>query len=166
MNERPILSKNLLKGGKGMSRFSILNENKMAARICNREDNHYYKHQMIKAILQMYSDEIYKAMLNGERVQITGVGTLIPEVKVHEGKYNMPVCNKTEGNPPPFAKIRISDNWKMRESMNKRLMQNIKNGIYGLKKLLFTKTQFEFLKETGYIPEDAELPDEEDYEEK
>ena len=49
--------------------------------------------------------------------------------------------------------------------MNKRLMQNIKNGIYGLKKLLFTKTQFEFLKETGYIPEDAELPDEEDDEE-
>ena len=145
-----------------MSRFSILNENKMAARICNREDNHYYKHQMIKEILRMYSDENRKAMLNGERVQITGVCSLIPEVKVHDGKYNMPVCNKTEGNPPPFAKIRISDNWSMRESMNRRLMQNIKNGIWGLKKLLFTKTQFEFLKETGHIPEDAELPKEEE----
>lgn len=50
----------------------------------------------------------------------------------------------------------------MRESMNRRLMQNIKNGVWGLKKLLFTKTQFEFLKETGHIPADAELPNEEE----
>ena len=56
-----------------MKRFSILNENTMAARICNREEKHYYKHQMIKEILRMYSDEIRKAMLHGERVLITGV---------------------------------------------------------------------------------------------
>ncbi len=141
---------------------SKLNENQMAARICNREDNHFYKHQMIKEILKMYSDEIYKAMLNGERVQISKVCTIIPEIKIHEGKYNMPVCNKTEGNPPPYAKIRISDNWSMRENMNRKLMQNIKNGIWGLKKLLFTKSDFEFLKETGYIPQEAELTNEED----
>ena len=141
---------------------SKLNENQMAARICNREDNHFYKHQMIKEILKMYSDEIYKAMLNGERVQISKVCTLIPEIKVHEGKYNMPTCNKTEGNPPPYAKIRISDNWEMRETLNKKLMQNIKDGVWGLKKLLFTKSNFEFLKETGYIPQEAELPSEED----
>lgn len=147
-----------------MARQSVskLNENQMAARICNREDNHFYKHKMIKEILQMYSDEIYKAMLNGERVQISKVGTIIPEIKIHEGKYNMPVCNKTEGNPPPYAKIRISDNWSMRENLNRKLMQNIKDGIWGLKKLLFTKSSFEFLKETGYIPKEAELPNEED----
>lgn len=147
-----------------MARQSVskLNENQMAARICNREDNHFYKHKMIKEILQMYSDEIYKAMLNGERVQISKVCTIIPEIKIHEGKYNMPVCNKTEGNPPPYAKIRISDNWSMRENMNRKLMQNIKNGIWGLKKLLFTKSDFEFLKETGYIPQEAELTNEED----
>lgn len=105
----------------------------------------------------MYSEEIYKAMLNGERVQITGVGTLIPEVKIHEGKYNMPVCNKTNGNPPPFAKIRLSDNWSMREAMNRKLMQNIKKGIFGLKKLLFNAEEMEFLKATGYIPKDAQV---------
>ena len=144
-----------------MARQSVskLNENQMAARICNREDNHFYKHQMIKEILQMYSDEIYKAMLNGERVQISKVGTIIPEIKIHEGKYNMPTCNKTEGNPPPYAKIRISDYWSMRENMNRKLMQNIKNGIYGLKKLLFNVKEIEFLKETGYIPEDADISD-------
>ena len=141
---------------------SVLNENKMAARICNREDNPIYKHQMIKSILKMYSDEVYKALLNGERVQITGVGTIIPEIKVHEGSYNMPTCNKTEGNPPPYAKIRISDNWAFREAFNRKLMQNIKKGIYGLNKLLFHKKDFEFLKEVGYIPEDAEFPDQDE----
>lgn len=145
-----------------MAKKPTLNENQMAARICNREDNYYYKHQMIKEILHMYSDEIRQAMLNGERVQISKVATIIPEVKVHEGKYTMPVCNKTDGNPPPYAKIRISDNWAMREAMNRKLMQNIKNGIFGLKKLFFTAKDFEFLKEVGYIPEDAELPDEEE----
>lgn len=148
-----------------MQKKTRLTENQMAIRILNREDNPIYKHQMIRNILNMYSDEIKKAMLNGERVQITGVGTLIPEVKVHEGKYNMPICNTTEGNPPPFTKIRIHRNRAIETAMNNKLMQNIKNGIYGLKELFFSEKDFEFLKETGYIPEDAELPeDEEEYE--
>ncbi len=50
----------------------------------------------------------------------------------------------------------------MREAMNRKIKQNIKNGIYGLKNLLFTKPDFEFLKETGHIPEDVELPGEEE----
>ena len=147
-----------------MTKKPTLNENQMAARILNREDNHFYMHKMIKEILKMYSDEIRKAMLNGERVQITGVATIIPEVKIHEGKYNMPICNKTEGDPPPFTKIRISDNWKMREAMNRKLTQNIKNGIYGLERLYFTERQMEYLIEKGFIPEDAlmEYMDEED----
>ena len=74
----------------------------------------------------------------------------------------MPVCNKTEGNPPLYGRIKISDNWSMREAMNRKIKQNIKNGIYGLKNLLFTKPDFEFLKETGHIPEDVELPGEEE----
>lgn len=146
-----------------MQKKTRLTENQMAIRICNREDNLYYKQQMIKNILNMYSDEIKKAMLNGEMVQISGVGTLIPEVKVHEGKYNMPICNRTEGNPPPHTKIRIYRNRAMEIAMNNKLMQNIKNGIWGLKKRLFTESDFKFLKETGHIPEDAELlNDEED----
>lgn len=134
----------------------------MAIRILNREDNPIYKQVMIRNILNMYSDEIRKAMLNGESVQISGVGTLIPEVKVHDGKYNMPICNRTEGNPPPHTKIRIYRNRAMEIAMNNRLMQNIKNGIWGLKNRLFTKHDLELLKETGYIPEDAELPNKEE----
>lgn len=138
-----------------MAKKPTLNENQMAARICKREDNPIYKHQMIKEILKMYSDEIRKSMLNGERVQITGVGTIIPELKIRDGKYTLPVCNKTEGNPPPYTKIRISDNWKIREAMNRKLTQNIKNKIYGLGKLYFTNHQMEFMIEKGLIPSDA-----------
>lgn len=82
-----------------MQRKKRITENQMAIRILNREDNPIYRQKMIRDILNMYSDEVRKAMLNGESVQITGVGTLIPEVKVHEGKYNMPICNQSEGNP-------------------------------------------------------------------
>ena len=42
--------------------------------------------------------------------------------------------------------------------MNHTLLQNLKNGIWGLKNRLFSRTAFEFLKETGFIPGDAELP--------
>ena len=145
-----------------MQKRTKLTENQMAIRICNREDNIYYKQQMIKSILSMYSDEVRKAMINGETVQISGVGTLIPEVKVHEGKYNMPICNRTEGNPPPYTKIRMHRNYTLELAMNSKLLQNIKNGIWGLKKRFFTQTDFEFLKEKEFIPADAELCDEEE----
>ena len=139
-----------------------LTENQMAIRILNREDNPIYKQVMIRNILNMYSDEVKKALLNGESIQISGVGTIIPEVKVHEGKYNMPVCNKSDGNPPPFTKIRIYRNRGMEIAMNNKLIQNIKNGIYGLEKRLFPKTAFELLKEKGFIPLDAKMSNEEE----
>ena len=43
-----------------------LSNNKMAGRIYNREDNQY-KRSMIKEILDMYADEVYKAMMEGYR---------------------------------------------------------------------------------------------------
>ena len=57
-----------------------ITENQMAIRILNREDNPIYRQKMIRDILNMYSDEVRKALLNGESVQISGVGSLIPEV--------------------------------------------------------------------------------------
>lgn len=148
-----------------MMKKPTLNENQMAARICKREDNPIYKHQMIKEILKMYSDEIRKSMMNGERVQISGVGTIIPELKVRNGKYSLPVCNKTEGNPPPYTKIGIHNNYAMKEAMNRKLKENFENGIYGLGKLHFTDSQMEFMIEKGLIPEDAMIEDMEEEDE-
>ena len=41
--------------------------------------------------------------------------------------------------------------------MNKNLLRNIGNGIYGLEKLPFSKQQMNILKKSGYIPADAEM---------
>lgn len=139
---------------KGMK---ALSDYKMAKRISDRKDNVYDK-RIIENILNMYMDECRKALLSGERVQITKVGTIIPEVKTRLF-YNLPICNK-EGANPPYTKLRISRNNLLGEAMNRNLVKNIENGIYGLEKLPFSKQQFDILKGSGYISEDAELPEE------
>lgn len=140
-----------------VKRTNALTACKMAKRICDRSDNIYDK-KIIENILKMYMDECRKALLSGERVQITKVGTIIPEVKTRLF-YNLPICNK-EGANPPYTKLRISRNNLLGEAMNRNLVKNIENGIYGLEKLPFSKQQFDILKGSGYIPEDAELPEE------
>lgn len=139
-----------------------LSANMMAGRILAREDNKYKK-DIIKDILGMYADEIYKAMLNGERVQIPKVGTIIPEIKTHIGNYNMPICNKfhENDNPPPYTKIRISRNWSIKETMDRQLFKNIGDGILGLKKLPFTAQQMDILKKSGFIKDNSEDADDE-----
>lgn len=136
-------------------RIKALTSNQMANRVCEREDNIYDK-RVIANILNMYMDECYKALMEGERVQISRVGTVIPEVKVREGNFNLPRCNKEGGNPP-YTKLRMSRNVHLGEEMNRLLIKNIKNGIWGLLKLPFSKQQMNTLKKSGYIPADAEI---------
>lgn len=132
-----------------------LSAHQMAKRICERNDNVYDK-RIIENILNMYMDECREAMLRGERVLITRVGTIIPEVKVHEGNFNLPRCNKEEGNPP-YTKLRIRRNNRLGEAMNNQLIRNIRNDIYGLEKLPFSRQQMDILKKSGYLPENAEM---------
>ncbi len=131
-----------------------LNASKMAKRIKGRKDN-IYDEKVIKNILDMYMEECQKAISAGESVHLTKVGTIIPELKVCLA-YNMPNCNKEGGNPP-HTKLRIYRSTKTRDDMNRLLMQNIKKGIYGLEKLPFNKQQLGILKNSGYVPEDAEI---------
>ena len=138
-----------VKGTKALSAY------KMAKRISDRKDNVYDK-KIIENILNMYMDECRKALLSGERVQITKVGTIIPEVKVHEGNFNLPICNKDGGNPP-YTKLRIRRNNLLGDIMNRLLIKNIESGIYGLDKLPFSRQQMDILKKSGYIPADAEI---------
>lgn len=142
----------------GVKGTSALTASKIAKRICDRKDNIYDK-RIIENILNMYMDECRKALLAGERVQISRVGTIIPEVKVHEGNFNLPVCNKDGGNPP-YTKLRIRRNNRLVEAMNNALIKNNENGIYGLDKLPFSRQQMDILKKSGYIPEDAVIEDE------
>lgn len=143
-----------VKGTKTLTAF------KMAKRICDREDNIYNKklinRQVVTDILQMYMDECCKALKEGERIEISKVGTIVPEVKVHIGNFNLSMCNKDDGNPP-YTKLKITRNNLLRDSMNRNLLRNIENGIYGLDKLPFSRQQMDILKKSGYISEDVEI---------
>ena len=143
-----------------MARIRGLTANQMAKRICDRKDNVYDK-KIIENILNMYMDECRKALLSGERVQISKVGTIIPELKVHEGNFNLSICNKDGGNTP-YTKLKITRNNLLSETMNKNLLRNIENGIYGLVKLPFSRQQMDILKKSGYISADAEIKDGDD----
>ncbi len=136
-----------------MPRIKAVNASHMAKRITGRDDNIYDK-KVIENILNMYMDECRKALLEGERVQITKVGTLIPEVKTRLF-FNLPVCNKEDGNPP-YTKLRVYRNNSLGVEMNSRLLNNIEEGIYGLAHLPFSKPQLKNLKDSGYIPADAD----------
>ncbi len=137
-----------------MEKVKALTMNRMAKRISERDDNIFDK-RVIANILDMYMDECRKALLSGEKVQISKVGTIIPEVKARIS-YSLPNCNKDGGNPP-YTTFKISRNYHMKEEMDRRLIQNIKKGIYGLEKLPLSKPQLSILKNSGYIPEDVKI---------
>lgn len=143
-----------------MARVKALSAYKMAKRIYDREDNVYDKkvitRRLITNILLMYMDECRRALAEGERIELSKVGTIIPEVKVHRGNFNLPMCNKEGGNPPS-TKLKITRNKLLGKTMNGNLLGNIENGIYGLDKLPFSRQQMDILKNSGYIPEDAEI---------
>lgn len=128
---------------------------KMSQRIFERSDNIYNK-KVILDILHMYMEECRKAILAGEKVEIARVGNITPEIKVHEGNYNLPICNK-DGANPPYTKLKMTRAVTLGSVMNNQLIRNIKKGIYGLEKLPFSKQQFAILKKSGYLPEDAEM---------
>lgn len=131
-----------------------LNASQMAKRIRDRKDN-IYDEKVIKKILDMYMDECREALLKGERVLISKVGTIIPEVKTRIS-FCLPNCNKEGGNPP-YTTLRVSRTYHLREDMNRLLMKNVKNGIYGLEKVPFSKQQMDILKNGGFIPENVEM---------
>lgn len=143
-----------------MARVKALSAYKMAKRIYDREDNVFNKkivtQRFITDILLMYMDECRKALAEGERIEISKVGSIIPEVKVHIGNFNLPICNKEGGNPP-YTKLKMRRSNYFGDVMNRILIKNIENGIYGLEKLPFSKQQMDILKNSGYIPEDAEI---------
>ena len=80
------------------------------------------------------------------------VGTIIPEVKVASKKYNLPPCNKEEN--PPYTRVRITRNSRLKDDMDGALIRNISKGIMGLGELPFDSQQIMKLKESGFIPDD------------
>ena len=137
-----------------MKKTQGLQNSKMAGRILAREDN-LYKKEVVKNVLDMYAEEIQKALLNGERVLISGVGTIIPEVKTHRNCF-LPTCDNSNHENAPYTKIRMSRTNALYEKMNQTLLKNIENGILGLEKLPFDVQQINILKKSGFIESDPE----------
>ncbi len=73
-----------------MGRIGALTMYQMAKRISERKGN-IYDIGTIKNILEAYMDGCYQA-----KIQISNLGTIIPEVKTHN-HFNLPVCNKEGG---------------------------------------------------------------------
>lgn len=139
--------------------LEALTVNDMSNRILEREefsnDNDVvkknFKREMIRAVLNAYMEEMRLAFLDGERVFMPTIGTLIPEVCIPEGSYyNLPNCQKKDV-APPYTNLRFSRNHNLQNDMNKQLRENVAEGILGLEYLLFTDEQLDALRESGYI---------------
>ena len=130
----------------------------MTYRVAKREDNIYHP-KMISAILNMYLDECRKALLKGERVQLKGIGTLIPEIKTHKQYFNPRICDSVD-EFLPCTKVRVSRSRTLINEMNKTLLKNIQNGILGLEELPFSKQQITILRDSGFIPDEENEHDE------
>ena len=142
-----------------MSYNNSVTPHKMGLRILKREDNPYKK-EYIEDILNLYMDEVKKALLKGERVLLSGVGTIIPEVKTHRS-YNLPNCNNYTTENAPYVKLRMRQTNQFKTTIDKQIRDSLKNGIYGLEHQPFSKSQLEILKNSGFIFCD----DEDDYDE-
>lgn len=137
---------------------------KMTSRVAKRKDNIYHQ-KIISAILNMYLDECRKALLKGERVQLKGIGTLIPEIKTHKHYFNPRTCDSVD-EYLPCTKVRVWRSRTLINEMNKTLLKNIQNGIFGLEELPFSKQQITILKDGGIIPdEENENEENDEYEE-
>ena len=80
---------------------------------------------------------------------------IIPEVKIHRN-CSLPTCDNSNHENAPYTKIRMSRTNALGGKMNETLLNNIENGILGLKKLPFDVQQINILKKSGYISDDVE----------
>lgn len=131
---------------------------KIASRIAKRKDNIYHQ-KIISAVLNMYLDECRKALLKGERVQLKGIGTLIPEVRTHKQYFNPRTYDNVD-EYLPYTKVRVWRSRTLINEMNQTLLKNIQNGILGLEELPFEKQQITNLKDCGLIPDEESEYDE------
>lgn len=85
-----------------------------------------YKREIIRLVLNAYMEKMKLAFIDGGRVCLPGIGTLIPELLIPEGSYyNLPACNKKD-IAPPYTNLRFSRNQNLKNDMNRRLPVNHK----------------------------------------
>lgn len=127
-----------------------LTKKQIASRILKRKDN-IYSLDTVKNIIQMYLEECSIALENGEKINLSGLGTLTP--KVHTPRtYNISSCNIADGENPPYTSIFFIKNRKLKEKMDHHYIKNIERGFLGLsEKCKCNAMQRTILIEKGYI---------------
>ena len=136
----------------GHKHYKTATAHQIAARILEREDNKY-KREIIYDVLKMYADECKKSLLKGERVRLSGVCTIYPEVKTHRSCF-FPLCDNETHENAPYARLKVLLPKSFKEAINNQLFDNINNKIYGLEYLPFEKQQITNLKNNGFIVEE------------
>ncbi len=126
----------------------------MSERVLKRSDNPY-KIEYIRDIIALYCDECRKALKNGEKILISGVGTLTP--KPHTSKHSfVPEIGYTQIDP--YMSVQYILNRSLRDELNARYRKNIKKGFAGLSEhCICTPQQKGMLINKGYLVDDEDV---------
>lgn len=103
-----------------------LTKEKIVKRILKSSDNVYYKKEAVSEIIDLYINEMVKALMDGEKVSIPHIGTITPHIKQPRGKYNLPTCDDFKGENMPYIKLYYNINRQLRELLDRRLLKNLK----------------------------------------
>lgn len=96
-------------------------------RILKREDN-LYKKEIVTVVTRMYMEELRKALVDGEKVNLKGVGIFTPKISQPRSIYNLPQCNNIDGVNLPYTSVKYRENSQLKKDMNSRLRANIRKG--------------------------------------
>ena len=110
-------------------------------------------------ILELYHEEIYKALLDGEKINLSKIGTLTP-------KLHAPISNNlypdNEDKCQPYVSIDYVQNRKLKNAASDRFRRNIQDGFDGLSEhCICTTQQRNTLIRKGFL--EGEEVEDEDY---
>lgn len=155
---------NDLKEERKLNRSPGLTIQQMSARICRREDNLYFKQDCILDIIRMYLDECANALNDGEKINLSKLGTLTPSVHTPLHRCNL-YCSREDrsDSPAPYTRVNYTRNSALQLRMNTRFKKNIKDGYAGLgSKCECSTSQIRILQHHGLLKADEALVEEEE----
>lgn len=113
-----------------------------------REDN-IYRIEVIRDILDKYGEECANALIDGEKLNLSGIGTLTP--KIH-APVTMNIFDDGDERKVPYVTVNYHRSTKLKDRMNSRYRKNIENGFAGLsEKCICTTQQRNTLIEKGLL---------------
>lgn len=129
----------------------------LAERIMQREDNIYYRMESIRDVIYKFCDECVKALENGEKINLTGLGTLTPSI---HAPVTMNIFDAEDEKRIPYVTVQYRRSTKLKNSMNNKYRKNIENGFAGLSEHCICDTrQRNTLIEKGLLKVEGENTD-------